>query len=241
MSLDVTSAIDQAYKLIGVVDNSESAEGEQVQIGLSQLNELLGQLNLDQMFPFSREIITYDVVSAENSYTIGATGADITATRPVYIQSIQYYSNTNTSPLPTMQMDLNQLLDVRSSDQSSGAPGFYAVNYGYPNSTIYFDLRPQAGSHIQIVYNKELSQVSIGDTMAIPNEYNELIITGVAVAVGVYEQVDDGQMNRARFMYDEALRRIKRNNQKHRMPLVGVGGCGDIRKNNIYTGRSRCL
>ena len=240
MSLDVTSAIDQAYKLIGVVDNSESAEGEQVQIGLNQLNELLGQLNVDQMFPFSREIISHSVASSEISYTIGETGADITATRPVYIQSIQYYSNSNTSPLPTMQMDLNQLLDVRSSDQASGAPGFYAVNYGYPNSTIYFDIRPQAGSTLQIVYNKELPQVSVGDTMAIPNEYNELIITGIAVGAGVYEDVEDGQLARVRFMYDEALRRIKRNNQKHRMPLVGVG-CGDLRKNNILTGRSRCL
>ena len=236
MSLDVTSAITQAYRLAGVIGNDESAEGDQPTTGLTQINDLIGQLNLDQMFLFSRVLKEYSFTASQESYTIGLSTADIDSQRPVFIQSIQYYPNTSSSSFPLQTLDINDLLSVRSATTAIGSPNYFAMVQDVPNSTLYFDIKPNGGSKVIITYNKEIPQVELGDVLSFPNEYNELIITGTAYRVGIFEQVSDGALIRVKNLYDEALSRIKRNNGRSQN-LRSLGN--RVGRSNIYTGQNR--
>ena len=234
MSLDVTSAITQAYKLAGVIGNDESAEGDQPSTGKNEMNALIGQLNVDQMFPFSRVIKSYNITASQESYTIGLSSADIDSQRPVFIQSMQYYPSTSSVSFPLQSLDINELLGIRTSESSIGSPCYYSMVKDVPNSTIYFDIKPSGGSKLLITYNRELPQVDLGDQLSMPNEFNELVITGTSYRVGIYEQISDSALNRVKVLYDDALARVKRSNGRSQN-LHSVRGSRGVR-DNIITG-----
>ena len=235
MSLDVNSAITQAYRLAGVIGNDESAEGDQPSTGEAQMNDALGQLNLDQMFPFSRVIKQYNVTASQESYTIGLDSADIDAQRPVFIQSIQYYPSTSSSSYPLQSLDINELLGIRNANTTTGSPDYFSLVKDVPNSSIYFNVKPSGGSSILLTYNREIPQVSLGDVLSVPNEYNELIITATSYRVGIYEQVSDSALNRVKNLYDNALARVKRSNGRAQN-LHSIRSRNS--RSNIVTGRN---
>ena len=234
MSLDVTSAITQAYRLAGVIGNDESAEGDQPSTGLIQMNELIGQLNVDQMFPFSRVLKEFNITASQESYTIGLGSADIDSQRPVFIQSIQYYPSTSSVSFPLQSLDINDLLSVRSVETAIGSPAYYSMVKDVPNSSIYFDIKPTGGSKLLITYNRELPQVDLGEQLSMPNEYNELVITGTSYQVGIMEQVSDSALMRVKGLYDSALARVKRSNgRSQNLRALGKSRRG---RSNIITG-----
>ena len=132
-------------------------------------------------------------------------------------------------------LDINELLGIRNVSTATGSPDYFALVKDVPNSSIYFDTRPTGGSKILITYNREIPQVSLGDVLLVPNEYNELIITATSFRVGIFEQVSDSALNRVKNLYDNALSRVKRSNgrsQNLRTPRMGT--C----RSNIVTGRN---
>jgi len=235
MSLDVNSAITQMYRLCGVIGNDEAAEGDQPSTGLTQLNDALGQLNLMQMFPFSRVIKKFDITSSKESYTIGLDSADIDAQRPVFIQSIQYYPSMSSASFPLQSLDINELLGIRNPNTTTGSPDYFSLVKDVPNSSIYFNVKPSGGSSILLTYNREIPQVSLGDVLSVPNEYNELIITAGSFRVGIYEQVSDSALNRVKNLYDSALARVTRSNGRSQN-LHSIRSRNS--RSNIITGRN---
>ena len=53
MSAIIRNIINQAYQLPGIISADEVADGTDSALALIKLNELLGQLNIDGLFPFS--------------------------------------------------------------------------------------------------------------------------------------------------------------------------------------------
>jgi hypothetical protein len=226
MSILVRQVINQAYQLAGVLDSDETADGSDGALAVQSLNELIGQLNIDQLLPFSQQVETYTVATNKNAYTIGLdtsiTTPDILATSPSYVERILYQTSSNTRPMNIQGIDLPDLLSVANS-QLMSTPSCFAVNETYPNSTIYFDCSLVPGCILTIVYNKAFPEYNINDTISAPSAFSELFVTGLSRKLCVLKKMPAETLQSIDILWKEAKSRIQRNNGRRQTPLMNMG------------------
>lgn len=235
MSAIIRNIVNQAFQLPGIIAADEQADGTDTALALIKLNELLGQLNTDQLFPYSQKIVTYTIPTPKLSYTLGIdtpSTADIADERPCFINRILYQTNSNSSPVNVQQLDLPDLLTRQRALMAIGSPCYFAVNNGYPLVTIHLDCRPQAGSVFQIVYNASIPQVTINDTLAIPPEYNDVLVVGLARKLAVMKQMPAETITQMDVLWKESINRIERSNSRHQIPVLDLSG--RYNGNNAY-------
>jgi len=190
MGVNIKSVINQAYQMAGIVQNGKAANGTQTGIGEVALNQILAQLNEDQLFPYSRELIKYQIAASKEFYTIGDdVSADIVSPRPAFVNRIVYLYTNDSRPRDVQQQAFPDLIARRRSSSSTGTPYFYSVNPEYPLAKLYFDTKPSAGGHILIVYNKEIPEVSANTELQAPATYAQVMVTHLAVWVAKNDQM----------------------------------------------------
>lgn len=234
MSAIIRNIINQAYQLPGIISADETADGTDTSLALIKLNELLAQLNVDQLFPYSRKIVSYAIASPKLKYTIGIDNpstADIVDERPCFINRILYQSTATASPVNIQQLDIPDLLLRQRSVNAIGSPSYFAANPAYPLMDIVFDCKPQAGSVLQIVYNASIPQVTINDTLAIPPEYNNVLVTGLARMLCIMKQMPVETLSQIDVLFKEATNRVVTNNSRNQIPVLDMGDYGG---NNAY-------
>ena len=229
MSIAVKQIFNNACQLAGLIDTDETVDGSLGKVCEIKLNELLQQLNLDQLFPFAQNIIDYTTVTNTNTLTIGESGADITAERPVFIERILYLATGDSNPSNIQGIDLPDLVNI-STTAGQGTPSYFGVNATYPNSKIYFDVVLSAGSKLVIIYNKALPIVGVNDLISAPPEYSDLFVNGLARKVGAVKSVSAEIMQTIDILYKESITRITRNNSRRQVPLMNIAPV-----NNIYS------
>ena len=245
MAIDIRSVVNQAFQLPGIIDIEEVATGTEAIMAVMKLNDIVAQANLDQLFPFTRKVVTAVGLPAQNTYTIGlitdplATPADIAETRPSFINRILYYPTINSMPMNVQQVDLPDLLFRRRSIQAQGTPMYFAEDGGYPLTKIYFDIKPQLGSQWAIIYNEPIPAVNIATQLEIPPEYTDLLVCALAKRLAVLRQMPGDTMQAMDMLYKEAVSRVNRNNGRLQIPLLDdLSGASNYRASNIYTGNS---
>lgn len=219
----IRNIVNQAYQLPGIYAADEVADGTDTALAVIKLNELIGQLNTDQLFPFARKIVSHTFTESKEKYTIGldiGSTADIVEERPIFINRILFYPNTTAMPIACQQMDISDLLSRQLSQGSTGLPMYFAVNPTFPLAEIYFDIKPSTSYTMRMVYNKSIDDVTINSTLDIPREYNELLITGLARKLCVLKQVDEANTSLVSQLYKEAYDRVKSTNERNQLPLV---------------------
>lgn len=238
MAANIRAIINQSHQLCGVIAADEVADGNDTNIALIKLNEIIAQLNVDQLFPYSRTIVEYNVIAEKWKHTMGIDTvapivvADIAYDRPSYVNRINYYSSVTSNPIEVLQLDLPDLLSKRT--QGVGAPRYFAVNPAYPLAEVFFDMKPQAGSIIEIVYNKVLPTVTINDMLQIPPEYNEVLVTALARKVAVLKQMPTDIVQQMDTLYKESINQVMRSNSRNQVPVLD-DLLGNPRSNrNIY-------
>lgn len=232
MSAIVRNIVNQAYQLSGIISLDEVAEGNETAMAIIKLNELLAQLNTEQLFPYSRKVISYTVPTSKLIYTIGVaeTGvstSDIVEQRPAFINRCFIYPSSSSNPMNIQQLDLPDLINRQLSMTSTGYPMFFAVNPSYPYTELHFDIMPSAGTILKLVYNTSVEQVTINTVLSIPMEYNDVLVTGLARKVAVLKQMPEETISLVNTLYNEAISRIVSLNQRTQIPtLDGMYGAG---------------
>lgn len=233
MSAIIRDIINQAAQLPGIIAADEVLDGTDSALAIIKLNEILAQLNVDQLFPYSRKVVSYQIANPKLKYTMGVnnpSSADIVEERPCFINRILFQYQNTSSPLNIQQLDLPDLLLRQSSVNAVGSPAYFAVNPLYPLVDLYFDCKPQAGSTISIVYNASIPTVTINDTLAIPPEYNSVLVTGLSRELCVLKQMPNETLANVDILYKTAISRVTANNSRNQLPVLDLGGFN----NNAY-------
>lgn len=242
MGIDIRSVVNQAYQLTGIIALDEVASGTQAQMAILKLNELIAQANEDQLLPFSRKIVTKQVSTSQNSYSIGLNGlvtADIPDVRPVYINRILYYPSVNSAPMNVQLCDLPDLITRRKTASAVGSPMYYAIDGAYPLCNIYFDIKPQQGSSFTLIYNEPIPDVTISSDAPIPPEYTGFFIAYLAKHLSVILQMPSDTQANMDALYRDASSRITKANGRSQLPILDdLMGASNYRVDNIYTGSS---
>lgn len=246
MATQIKSILSQAHQLAQITSREFSQEptGTQYAMSLIDLNNLVAQLNEDQLLPFSRKIVPYVIASAKESYSIGIDAddalnlADIPYDRPCFINSILLRTSSTAQPYKIRQISLVDLRE-RMSGTSTGVPAFFAVDGEYPLTNIYFDIKPQAGYILEIIYNKSIPKFGLNDTLAMPPDFNDLLVC--AVACRLTASANAVLHDRLMQMKDEAIERIKSANSRTQVPLqetiMSAVGSADYGLTRFLTGR----
>lgn len=125
------------------------------------------------------------------------------------------------------------------SGTSTGVPAFFAVDGEYPLTNIYFDIKPQAGYILEIIYNKSIPKFGLNDTLAMPPDFNDLLVC--AVACRLTASANAVLHDRLMQMKDEAIERIKSANSRTQVPLqetiMSAVGSADYGLTRFLTGR----
>lgn len=239
MSAIIRNIVNQAYQLPGIISDDEVADGSMSAMALIKLNELLAQLNIQQLFPYSQRVVSFTIPTIKNSYTIGIplnigdAPADIAEERPCYINRIYFYPSGLATPINVQHLELADLIGARSSMQVSGTPNYFAVNQTYPYSEILFDVKPNVGNLLQIVYNASIPSVTINSVLAIPPEYNDLLVTGLARKLCILKQMPAETLQSVDILYKDAVSMIKQSNGRNQIPtLDGLYGTG---RESVFT------
>ena len=238
--IDIRSTINQAYQLCGILALNETASGTQAQMGVLKLNDIISQMNIAQLFPFSQKAVLHTVTTPQNSYSIGldqGNTADIQEIRPCFIGRILYYPSINSMPMNVQLQDFADLEFRRKTISAVGSPMYFATDGRYPITNIYFDIKPQNGSSFKIVYNEPIPEVTISSEISVPPEYSNLLICALAKHISVLQQMPSDTQTNMNALYNEACARVTTSNGRSQIPtLDDLMGASNYRTNNILTG-----
>ena len=240
MSINVRSIVTQAYQMAKIIssDFADSVSGTQATQAVQTLNQIVAQLNTDQIFPFTRVVVNYPVVTPKMSYTIGIDTenavplvADIVAERPEFVQRLFYKVNPTSAPCDITQVDYNDIIGMQVNAYSVGMPSAYAVDGGYPLMNILLNMKPQAGSTIQVVYTKEIPFFNIDDVIAAPVRYAAALVPALARVLALNQPAE--LLSGIDVLYKENIKMLKQANMRAQLPLPG--GMGNSEE--VYIGR----
>ena len=225
MPISIQSAVQLAYQQVGMTMSDEQVNGDDGLLGVTLLNNLLHQWNIDSFLPWTREVVNASGLPQQITYTIGTQVSpnlppDLSAIRPEFISRCLYYPNTNTRPMNVQQLDLSDLLFRRTVVTAIGTPLYFALDGGYPYQTLYFDIKPQAGANWTIIYNAPIQDVTITTQLSAPMEYMRLFVTGIARELCAYFQLPADTCANAKVLWEEASNRVRRANSRSKIPTL---------------------
>src|SRR5437763_9643024 len=85
MSTTVQSLIQSSMRLIGATTHGRTANSDALADGLAALNQLVDAWGAEKLSCYTSSRTVFNVTSSQQVYTIGPSGADWTAPRPMYI------------------------------------------------------------------------------------------------------------------------------------------------------------
>lgn len=130
-----TAVINRAFRMLGVVAQGETASASDTADALTALNAMLDGWRNDKLMVDSLANITVPLVASQASYTIGASGADVTATSPVRIESA--YVRKSSVDYDLKQIDDATYQSISDKASESDIPEFFLFNHTNANSTLY--------------------------------------------------------------------------------------------------------
>jgi len=225
--------INDALELLGVIGAGETATGEDTTSALGTLNRMLDSWRNESLMVYAISNITHTLVGSDDTYTIGPSGADITATRPVKIESAFVRQSNTDYPVQVID-DQAYWQGIASRTSSSDIPAYLYYDTAFPNGTIYLWPVPFAANVLYMQVWTPLSEyATAGTAVSLPPGYQEAIAYGLAVRLAPKFGIKSGAMDIVMQIARESKADIKRRNQK---PLVAQIEFCTGRKSDIYAG-----
>ena len=176
----VQTIINRSHRLIGVIASGETLSTDETADALTDLNAMLDGWMNDKLMAYSLQNITVPLVAGTASYTIGASGATVTATAPVSIESA-FVRKANLD-YPVTFIDQNQYNNIVAKTSSSDIPEYLYFNGTSPNATITLYPVPNAVNNLYLTVQTPYAPFSAAtDTFAMPNGYEDAVVYNLAV------------------------------------------------------------
>jgi hypothetical protein len=140
--MTATTIVSAALNLLGLLRAGQTPSTVETAVGIAALNTLIDSWNTERLNIFTVGIASYPLTTATQSYTIGPSGAAITAARPIKIEGAgMLIPNTGNSGLP-LRMALKILTKAEwdgieeKSSTADYSEGLYD-DMNFPTSTLY--------------------------------------------------------------------------------------------------------
>lgn len=145
--------VTKALQALGAVAIGEAPSNDLGQMGLDLLNGFIDGLLTQRLSLPAQSRDVYSFVANQSTYTIGPSGADWTASRPV---SVDYVSVLNRTVSPPFEIPLDALSQqsyaaVTLKTLTANFPFQYFWNPTFPNGSIFFWPTPTDSSNYQAV------------------------------------------------------------------------------------------
>lgn len=176
--------IDAAFTELGVKPVDQPLGPNESTWGFSKLNRLLGQWATRRLFVAYMSFTAYTFSASQQSYSIGPSGADFTATRPVRIERANLVIVAD-SPDTEMQLEVINTDDYASLNipaLSSTIPTRLYYQATYPNGTLWPRPYPTTTTNKLrlFVWNQITEYAALSDTVTLPPGYLDAIVLSLA-------------------------------------------------------------
>ena len=184
--LTTNQIINAAYRKLGVLSESTTANAAQLTTGTEALNAIVAEFQTLGMPLWARKELDITMVSGQKDYTIGV-GKAISVPFPLHI-----YEATLSNPTTTSQIMVNRVAKEDFNNLPTGANSGVPVNYTYQQLINYgvFSVWPTpsattpASTKITIVYQSPFEYfVASTDTAFFPQEWSNTLIYTLASAL----------------------------------------------------------
>jgi hypothetical protein len=184
--MTVLDLIKRSLRLLGTYNvGDDDPEAAEAQAGLVALNALVDAWGLQRLSMFTSSGTVYNLQAGKASYTIGPSGADWTAPRPLYL-------DTATVVIPGTPDNYERPLKVIPDDQAwarlrikSLASTLVTAMYlqpDFPNATVFPWPVPQSAQQIILYTPTAISQFSgLTQAISLPPGYARALPYNLAV------------------------------------------------------------
>lgn len=190
MPQTVTTIVYAAFTELGVKPPDQPLSAAELSWGFDKLNRLIDDWATRRLFVYVIQHSTYAmpaaplVVAAPQYWSIGPSGADITATRPVRIEECNLILNTPSPKtfLPIPVTNVEQFADLRVPTLTSTIPTRLYYQPTWPNGRLYFWPFPTQLSNSFQLYTWLQIQAfaATSDAFSFPPGYGNAIIWSLA-------------------------------------------------------------
>ncbi len=172
--------IEDALKELGVLADGESATTTMLNDGLRSLNRLMELLSNEQSFAYTPSLVTM-ALTGQASFTIGATGADVTDDRPIAVETAWVDRATLSYPVTVID---NQKWDSIVFKTAAGAnPTVIWYEPTYPNGIVHiWPISTGCALNLRVL-NSVVSFAALSTTLAMPLGYEEALVKNLAVNI----------------------------------------------------------
>lgn len=185
--------IVDAYLECGEMDQAgQTPPPTQLTYGLNRLNRIVGQLSTRRLFIWEIGSARYTLSPSQTSYTIGPSGADFTAPRPLGPAPGNGIKNANiiltgTNPeasLPLYIMNDDEWANLSVKEIPTSVPTAIYNDGAFPNSRLYLLGYPTQANDLELFTPTQISTfAALGTTFTMPPGYQEAITTLLAEAL----------------------------------------------------------
>ncbi len=186
MTVD-TDILYPALRLAGVLTAAgrlAPVNGSQMTDAFQTLNRMLDAWTTQRLLIWTIRVDRYTLTPSQVTYTIGPSGADFTAPRPVRISDASIVTTGGGSEihLPLRLLTDHQWAAKRLRVMPTTIPTELYYDGAYPNATLYLWGYPTAGNDLELFTWQQLTQFVLQtDTVLFPPGYLDAVVYNLAV------------------------------------------------------------
>lgn len=184
MIVTVATLIQDAMGLCNATEIDETPSASDMAINLRAANAMLGRWAAQRLLLRAVSPITFNTVAGQYDYTIGASGANITAAKPLSIQSASIKDGTMNYPVSVLPKEaFDNLVD---RETSSARPVYVTYDPGAAQQTVHTGTIslyciPDKVYAVTLGVDAYLSElVNLTDNITLEPVYYEAFIYGLA-------------------------------------------------------------
>lgn len=171
--------VSAAFKSATILGEGETLSAEQLADGLARLNDIISLYNTDSLVLYASENSTFTTVANQSRYTLDASGADWTTTRPVRINDAYITYQGITFPLEIInQQEYN---DITLKTLANPLVRYLLYVNAYPQGVVYLWPVPSQALSITMTFDRYLSSLTSSTTIAYPPGYQKLLRLELAI------------------------------------------------------------
>lgn len=170
--------ITDSYAELGVIAEGETIPAEMSSSALRALNRLMDYLSNGKEFAFSPALLQ-QALTGEASFTIGASGAGLTAARPISIESAFVTRDGVTSDVRVLD---NELWDSITVPGTTGGDTVYIwYEATMPNGIVHvYPLATGCTLNMRVI-TQVATFASLATEVILPPGYEECLVSNLAV------------------------------------------------------------
>jgi hypothetical protein len=238
----VQDILTDALSLVGANAADEPATNSDLQLALRTANNMMGMWAAKRLLLRSTTPLDFSLTAAKRTYTIAASGADITGPKPLKILS-GYYNDTGNTGTPLDIITREEYDNLQDKLVSSGPPEAVCYDPGsaqqaVQTGTFYVYLIPDKAYSVHLECDVYLTKfVNTTDTVTFDEAYYEPLVYNIAVRLfrHFHKATDQVPPDIAAIARDgmATLRSLNAERLQAGMDVPGTS----IGEPNIYTGQ----